>query len=214
MNDISIKSKPRSDISGFAMDKKEAARVEFERLTEKYGVRHTFSFDETYDYLMDKRLEAEQKKVFRARIAVIEKKLIARPGTTECKGMSDDHYALKHSFADGMYIRELTVPAGVLTVTKIHSQTHPFFIQKGRLAIYSEKGVQWIDAPYNGITQAGTKRVVWHESEVVIITVHRTNEMDLDKIEGDIVAPNFEELDKLLGEERTKKIIELMKREA
>ena len=38
---------------------------------------------------------------------------------------------LVHNFADGMYIRQITMPAGQIIVSKIHGQTHPYFILEG-----------------------------------------------------------------------------------
>lgn len=47
-----------------------------------------------------------------------------------------DCYPLKHSFADGLYIREITVPAKILTVTKIHKYAHVAVLLKGKIGIF------------------------------------------------------------------------------
>ena len=186
-----------TSLSHKAIKMKEDARSHFNELSEKYGVKHTFDFDEIYSFLVDQRLAKAERDNFRKNVMILEKKLLEYPGATSAKKVPDA-YPLVHKFADGMYIRQLTVPARTMTITKIHSQTHPFFILKGDLIIYSERGWQKVHAPYSGITQAGTKRMIWHETEVVITTVHRTNEMELDKIEADIISEDFEELDNKL----------------
>lgn len=103
-------------------------------------------------------------------------------------------YPLKHSFADGLYIRELTVPAKILTVTKIHKYSHAAFLLKGELSILEEGGIRNIKAPHYLVTPAGTKRIVYHHDEVILVTVHATKETDLQKIEEELIATDFDEL--------------------
>ena len=39
---------------------------------------------------------------------------------------------LKHSFADGQYVREMFIPKGVMIIGKIHKHSHPNFLLKCR----------------------------------------------------------------------------------
>jgi hypothetical protein len=68
---------------------------------------------------------------------------------------------VKHLFAKGMYIREIFIPAGVLATSKIHKTQHPFTISKGKVLISDGDGT-WVkrEAPFTGITKAGSRRVV------------------------------------------------------
>ena len=102
---------------------------------------------------------------------------------------------LKHSFADGCYIRELFMPKNELSVTKIHKITHPFFLMKGDLTILMQDGIKRIKAPYYGITPAGTKRIIYCHEDCIFVTVHVTKETDLDKIEEEVIAKDFSEVD-------------------
>lgn len=105
-----------------------------------------------------------------------------------------DDYPLKHSFADGCYIREMSAPAGHLIITKIHKITHPYFILKGECSILTEEGVKRIKAPYHGITLAGTKRVVFVHEDTIWVTVHVTKQTNLEKIEEEVIAKTFDEI--------------------
>lgn len=105
-----------------------------------------------------------------------------------------DCYPLKHSFADGLYIREITVPGGILTVTKIHKYSHVAVLLKGEVSVIEEGGIRRVKAPGLFITPAGTKRIVFHHTEVVLTTIHATKETDLQKIEDEIIAKDFEEI--------------------
>jgi hypothetical protein len=102
---------------------------------------------------------------------------------------------LKHTFADGMYIREIFLPKGMLFVTKIHKKTHPYFILRGDVSVMTEGGVVEIVGPYAGITSAGTKRIILTHEDTVWITVHATTETDIAKIEDEIIAKDFDEQD-------------------
>ena len=103
-------------------------------------------------------------------------------------------YPLKHSFAEGLYVRELTVPPKILTVTKIHKYSHAAFLLKGEISVLEEGGIKRFKAPASFITPAGTKRIVYHHTEVVLTTVHATKETDIKKIEEELIAKDFDEI--------------------
>ena len=94
---------------------------------------------------------------------------------------------LKHSFVDGAYVREIFMPAGMFFVTKIHKKTHPYFVLKGKVSVLIDE-TEIIEAPFSGITQAGTQRIIYTHEDTVWITVHVTDETDLEKIEAEIIT--------------------------
>lgn len=106
----------------------------------------------------------------------------------------DDACPLRHTFADGLYIREMTAPKGMLNVSKLHKTNHPYFILKGDVSVLTENGIIRIKAPHSGITKAGTKRIVYFHEDTVWITVHATEETDLEKIEDEVIAKTYDEL--------------------
>ena len=103
--------------------------------------------------------------------------------------------AVTHNFADGQYIRQIVMPKNLLVSTKIHAKNHPFFIMKGEASIYSDKGVERIKAPFHGITEAGTKRVLYVHEECTFITVHRTDCLEIDDILNEVTVDDFSKLD-------------------
>jgi len=102
--------------------------------------------------------------------------------------------AVTHNFADGQYIRQIVMPKGLLVTTKIHAKNHPFFIMKGEASIYSNNGVERIKAPFHGITEAGTKRVLYIHEECTFITVHRTDCLSIDDVVNEITVDDFSKL--------------------
>lgn len=187
---------------------KEEARTQFDKHTKELGLVHTFEFDEVYDLLMERRFIKDRQDKFRENIIKFEEYVKTIPGA-----LGADPFPLEHSFADGLYIRKLTVPAKTLTVTKIHAVNHAFFLQKGTISILTEDGVKKITAPYQGITMAGTKRIIYHHDEVIFTTVHSTKETDINKIEVEVIAQDFEGLENKLEAEKIIDFIELLKLE-
>lgn len=94
---------------------------------------------------------------------------------------------LVHRFTPGLYIRELTVPAGVVVTTAIHKTEHPFVISKGEVSVYTEDaGWVRLAAPYTGITQAGTRRLAIVHQETTWTTFHVTGSTDPEEIEREV----------------------------
>lgn len=102
---------------------------------------------------------------------------------------------LKHVFAPGNYAREITMPAGLVVIGKLHRHSHLNVISKGRVQVLTENGVVHMQAPCTFTSPAGTKRVVLVLEETVWTTVHPTDETDLDKIEDYVIAQDYSELE-------------------
>lgn len=97
---------------------------------------------------------------------------------------------LVHRFLPGLYVRQVTNPAGSLVTTKIHATRHPFVLLRGRLSVYSmDGGVEHLEAPHFGITEPGTRRVIYAHEDSVFLTFHPNpdNEEDLDAIEARLI---------------------------
>jgi len=91
---------------------------------------------------------------------------------------------LKHSFAPGIYVREIFIPKGTILTGKIHKHEHPNFLMSGKVEVYTENGgLEILQAPLAMISKAGTKRVIYAMEDTVWITVHATDEQELEKIE-------------------------------
>lgn len=87
-----------------------------------------------------------------------------------------------HKFTEGMYIREVHVPAGVIFTSMTHKTQHPFVISKGVCDICNEVGeVQRYAAPHTGITEPGTRRVFLVQEDLVLTTFHATDITDPDE---------------------------------
>ncbi len=119
---------------------------------------------------------------------------------------------LKHSFAEGIYVREITIPAGMYIVGKIHKHSHPNFLMSGEVTVVTESGGQEkLVGPCAMISVAGTKRALYCVTDVIWVTVHAnpTNTQDLKKLEAIVIADSFEAYEKF---KRRNKAITFMKK--
>jgi hypothetical protein len=168
---------------------KEEAKKQFDYWTNKLNLKHTFTFDEVWDGLLEKRL-SQRKQSFRNEVVNFEEYLKSVPGATGA-----DPFPLEHTFSGGLYIRKLTVPPKTLTVTKIHKQEHAFFLMKGTISILTEEGVKTFTAPYQGITKPGTKRIIYHHDDVIFTTVHACDKHTVEEAEEQVIAKDFNEIE-------------------
>lgn len=106
---------------------------------------------------------------------------------------------VKHIFTNGMYIREIFMPAGSLITSKIHKTEHPYTVSYGVVAV-SIDGGDWdqITAPYTGITKPGTRRVLYVIEDCIWTTYHPMEDMksefnDLNVEEQEKIVNKIEE---------------------
>ena len=103
---------------------------------------------------------------------------------------------VRHHMTDnGLYAREMVIPAGVIITGKIKKHEHISVISAGMVTEVTEAGLQRIKAPYTMVSKPGTKRIVWAHTDVVWTTIHLTTETELDKIEEDLIASSYELLE-------------------
>ena len=128
---------------------------------------------------------------YRRLIAALEKKIISLPGA-----MINDPFPLKHIFAEGVYMRELTIPKGMFLVGKLHKHSYVNCFMKGDMTILTEKGIKRIKAPCSIISPDETKRFGYSHEEVTWVTVHPnpTNTTDIEELEKGIHAEDYEDL--------------------
>ena len=101
--------------------------------------------------------------------------------------MPQGYAPLVHRFTPGLYIREIFMPAGAIVTSRRHLTTHPFVISQGSVEVICENGDRHVlDAPYSGITQAGTRRALNVLEDTIWITFHVTDKTDPVEIENEI----------------------------
>tara|TARA_R110000824_G_scaffold186811_1_gene368033 strand:+ start:212 stop:736 length:525 start_codon:yes stop_codon:yes gene_type:complete len=113
---------------------------------------------------------------------------------------------LKHYFSDGIYVREIFIPAGMVIVGKIHKHRHPNFLLKGKVMVITEqKGEEIIEGPCFMMSEGGTKRALYSITDLLWTTIHHnpTNTEDLEKIEDIVIAKDYNEYEKFISSEKS-----------
>lgn len=110
-----------------------------------------------------------------------------------------DVFPLKHTFVDGVYIREMGMKADTFVISKIHNLKHAWFLMKGRLTVLTDEETNEYIAPCYVVAKPGAKRVIYAHEDSTFVTVHPNpdNEENLELIEPNLVSKSFDEYKKL-----------------
>lgn len=100
---------------------------------------------------------------------------------------------VKHYFSQGVYAREIMIPAGAMITGKIHKFEQLNILSAGEMSVLTDDGVVRVKAPFTIVSPPGTKRIAITHSECVWTTIHGTDETDVDKIEAKFIAQSDEE---------------------
>lgn len=116
---------------------------------------------------------------------------------------------VRHYFAPGMYLREMTIPCGIVVVGAVHKHEHLAILSQGTIRLSTEEGVVEFTAPATIHSFPGIKRICYAiptkmamgfelPIPAVITTMHHnpTNTQDLEVITREHVEA---EVDTLLG---------------
>jgi quercetin dioxygenase-like cupin family protein len=108
-----------------------------------------------------------------------------------------EHYQIK-----GVYARSMFIPAGTLLTGKIHNFESIAILAKGTIRITNGTESYVISEGHIMVDQPGVKRLGYAETDVIFITVHRTDNTEIEAIEDELVSTTFEEYEQqlLLGE--------------
>lgn len=83
-----------------------------------------------------------------------------------------------HRFLKGMTIRRCYIPAGLLTVSKIHDTEHSLSIMQGVMTIWTkEDGIATYGAPNILVTKPGTRRLIFTHLDSHFVTHHPGNDV-------------------------------------
>lgn len=108
-----------------------------------------------------------------------------------------EHYQIK-----GVYVRKGFIPAGTILTGKVHNFESISILAQGTLRITNGTDSYTISSPHTFVDQAGIKRLGYAETDCTFITIHRTDNTELEDIENELTSDTFEEYEQqlLLGE--------------
>lgn len=123
---------------------------------------------------------------------------------------------LTHRFTEGLYVREIFMPAGSLITSKIHKTQHQFFILKGAVSVWNNDLEEvYLEAPYIGITEPGTRRILYIWEDCIWATSHpnpdnetveEIEERILEKYDNPLLSQELKEKLKEINSSQSKTI--------
>ncbi len=142
-------------------------------------------------------------KDFINKVETLENAMLASDDIRIAKGNSD-MFPLKHSFSEGVYIREMFMPQGGLVIGKLYKISHTWFLLSGELEVATDEGTEYYIGPCYVNAPEGTKRVLHAVSDVIFVNVYPNPEniTDTDKLEEILTCSSYKEYEeyKLLKE--------------
>lgn len=128
----------------------------------------------------------------RARLTVLKDEMAKLPQFT---------FPLRHFFVDGLYGREITIPAGCALVGYVHRQDCISVLSRGKLAIHDGDEVKILTAPLTMVVPRGSQKAGYalEDSVFTDFYVNPDNERDPDRLLARLACETHEQF--LLGEE-------------
>lgn len=109
--------------------------------------------------------------------------VVEAPEITCVRIFTEEDYPLVHRFAPGLYVREVSVPAGQFIVGRKHLHPTVNFLMKGRVSVVSGGRVMHLTAPCTFVSEAGVRKAAIVHEDMIWTNVHATDETDIGRIE-------------------------------
>lgn len=93
-----------------------------------------------------------------------------------------------HHFSDGLYAKQMVIPAGHVVGSHAHAYSHLSVLAKGDVILEAD-GVQTeVSGPACIDIKAGVTHRVFAKTDAVWFCIHATDETDVDKIDEVLVT--------------------------
>lgn len=111
--------------------------------------------------------------------------------TSAMLSMDQIDIPIKHTFAPGMYVREMVMPKGSLIVGKIHKHDHIIIVSSGDCTVYSKDGLQRLKGPCTATYTAGTQRAIYAHEDTIWHNIHAVESDDIAEVEDYLVTDEY-----------------------
>ena len=114
------------------------------------------------------------------------------------------NFPLKHTFADGVYIRQMDMQVDSMVVGAIHNHLHVWFLLTGHLMVITEDTTEEFIAPCYVLATPGSKRVIYAMEDSIFVNIHKNpyNIKDIKKLEDDLVSLTFEDYEEYINKNK------------
>ena len=154
---------------------------------------------------LEKRVKSELVLNSREKILELQNVLIENADEVNIVTHQDSKlFPLKHTFADGIYVRQMSMDIGTVVVGAIHKHLHVWFLLSGHISVATEENVEDYIAPCYVVAKPGTKRVIYANEDSIFVNIHKnpTNSQDIEWLEKEIVAKDFKEYEEYINKNK------------
>jgi hypothetical protein len=102
-------------------------------------------------------------------------------------------FPLKHTFVDGLYIREMKMDKDHFAIGKLQKNEHLWMLLKGRLTVTTQSRSEEYVGPCYVKAKPGEKKAVYAHEDSVFVNIYPNpnNSQDLEEIENTWIAKNY-----------------------
>jgi len=138
------------------------------------------------------KLTKKQIKV-RDAIEAIESFLMDNSDNPEVAIGDSDIFPLKHTFVDGLYIREMKMEKGSFAIGKLQKNEHLWMLLQGKLTVTTQSSSEEYIGPCYVKANPGEKKAVYAHEDSIFVNIYPNpdNTEDLEKIENTWIAKNY-----------------------
>ena len=113
-------------------------------------------------------------------------------------------FPLKHTFADGIYVRQMSMEEGSCVIGAIHNHLHVWFLLTGCISVATEDVIEDYIAPCYVVATPGTKRVIYANEDSIFVNIHKnpSNNKNIEELEKEIVSANYEEYEEYINKNK------------
>lgn len=118
------------------------------------------------------------------KIVNLEKEMLKMPQT---------YVPVKHHFANGLYARQITIPAGAALTSAVMLDSYLDICVSGTISVMEPTGeYKLVTGPAIVTRQPGMKRVGYAHTETTWITCHATTATTVEEVEAAIAVADYE----------------------
>ena len=118
--------------------------------------------------------------------------------------LHSNNFPLKHTFADGIYIRQMDMKSDSMVIGAIHNHLHAWFLLTGHLMVVTEDTTEEFIAPCYVLATPGSKRVIYAMEDSIFVNIHKNpnNIKDIKELEDEIVSLTFEDYEEYINKNK------------
>ena len=107
---------------------------------------------------------------------------------TQLEGQFQCDLGTVHHFSDGLYAKEMHIPAGFAAGTHAHSYSHLSMLAKGRVKVTTDEYNREYTAPACIEIKAGIHHMIEALEDAVWFCIHATDEKDPEKVDEVLIG--------------------------